>query len=105
MKKLIVALSLVSLAGVSNAACYGSGNSYTCTDQSGNRYAVQKYGNTTTVKGTNFRTGSNWSARSTDYGTSTVTRGTTNGKSWNKTDTPYRSYGTDSNGRYFNYNR
>ena len=47
MKKLIVALSLVSLAGVANAACYGSGNSYTCTDQTGSRYSVQKYGNTT----------------------------------------------------------
>ena len=105
MKKLIVALSLVSVAGFANAACVGSDSFYTCNDQSGNRYSIQKFGNMTTLKGSNFRTGSNWSANSTDFGNMTVTRGVTNGKSWNKTDTPYRSYGTDSNGRYFNYNR
>ena len=71
----------------------------------GNNYNVQKFGNTTNVYGNNSRTGSNWSSSSTDFGTMTITNGTTNGKSWNKTDTKYGSYGTDSNGRSFNYNR
>ena len=105
MKKLIVALSLVSVAGFANAACVGSDSFYTCSDNSGNNYNVQKFGNTTNVYGNNSRTGSNWSSSSTDFGTMTITNGTTNGNSWNKTDTKYGSYGTDSNGRSFNYNR
>ena len=106
MKKLLLVLGMVSTIGVANAACYGSSNYYSCYDSnSGNSYSISKYGNTTNVYGSNARTGSNWSSSSRTYGNNTYTYGNSNGRSWNKTDTPYGSYGTDSNGKYFNYRR
>ena len=84
-----------------SAACFGSGAFKTCSDSSGNNYTVNKFGNTTTVTGSNARTGSNWNQTTTTFGSNSYTNGTTNGRSWNQTTTPYGSFGTDSRGNSF----
>ena len=85
-----------------SAACFGSGSFKSCSDSSGNNYTVNKFGNTTTVTGSNARTGSNWSQTTTTFGSNSYTNGTaSNGRSWNQTTTPYGSFGTDSSGNGF----
>ncbi|MAE36059.1 MAG: hypothetical protein CMH97_12685 [Oceanospirillaceae bacterium] len=90
-----------------HAGCYGNDSLKTCYDDSGNSYTVSKFGNQTTVQGTNSRTGSAWSSQSTTIGNTTYQTGTAaDGGQWNQTiqtfgDTQYRS-GTDSDGNYFN---
>lgn len=106
MRKLFVAAALMVASLVANAACFGSDAFKTCTDDSGNSYNVQKYGNTTNVQGTNAQTGSSWNQTSNTYGNTTHTYGTAaNGNSWNSTtrSSPGMSqtYGTDSNGNSF----
>lgn len=104
--KSIIATALIAASFTANAACYGSANVYSCTDLSGNTYNVQRYGNTTNVQGYNPNTGNSWSQQSHQYGNITNTYGnSSNGNSWSKTDTPYGSYGTNSNGQPFFYAR
>lgn len=89
------------------AACVGSGSFQTCNDASGNSYAVQRFGNTTSVQGYNPSTGSMWSQQSNRMGNTTITNGTaSNGQAWNSTTirSPgmVQQFGTDSRGNPFN---
>jgi hypothetical protein len=96
----------VLLAGSAQASCFGSGSFQTCTDESGNTYNVQRYGNTTNVQGSNPSTGSSWNQTSQTYGNTTYQSGTaSNGNSWNGTtqqigNTTINS-GTDSRGHSY----
>lgn len=83
--KNLVILGLLSLAFTAQAACYGTGSNYNCSDASGNNYNVQKYGNTTNMQGSNAGTGSNWSQNSQTYGNTTQIQGQANGRAWNET--------------------
>jgi hypothetical protein len=105
--KAIIATIALTLTTSASAACFGSANYYNCFDaQSGNNYSVSKFGNTTSVYGYNSNTGSTWSQNSYQFGNTTNTYGySSNGQSWSKTDTPYGSYGTNSNGQPFYYGR
>ncbi len=97
---LIVGLTL----GLSSAqaSCVGSSTFYTCNDNSGNSYTVQKNGGTTMMNGYNANTGSNWSQNSYSNGSTTNVYGSSsNGSSWNQTITPSGTYGTDSQGNSF----
>lgn len=87
VKRLITAAAMaLMVSGPAMAACYGSGNFYSCNDASGNNYSVQRYGNMTTMQGYNSNTGSNWSQNSYDYGSSTMTTGRdSRGNSWSQT--------------------
>jgi hypothetical protein len=109
MKHIFVAAAL-ALAIVApswaQSNCFGSEDLKTCTDSSGNTYSVSKYGNTTTVLGSNAGAGSTWSQTSSTIGNSTYTYGTAaNGQSWNQTTSTYgnttSTYGTDANGKPF----
>jgi hypothetical protein len=83
MQKVMACLIFVFLLftySSGNAACYGTKNVYSCSDNSGNKYNVQKFGNSTTMRGSNTRTGSQWNQRSTSFGNTTRTTGTTNGR-------------------------
>lgn len=109
MNKLaILLLSGLFATGV-NASCFGVESSYTCSDpQSGNTYNVRKFGDSTSMTGTNSRTGSNWSQNSRTYGNTTHQDGrSSDGSSWRQTiqnngsmGTTYS--GTDSKGNYYN---
>lgn len=99
-------LTALLASGPVSAACFGSDNYYTCTDNAGNSYNVSKFGNSTSVQGYNSGTGSNWSQQSFDYGNSTQTYGTaSNGRSWNMQTQTYGGMttysGTDSGGNSF----
>ncbi len=106
MKALITTILALVASTQASATCYGSANSYSCNDLSGNSYNVQKYGNTTNMQGYNAGTGSSWSQNSQTYGNTTHIQGNSNGNSWNQTIqtmpgmTTYS--GTDSRGNYFN---
>lgn len=84
-----ISLSIVALiasASVASAGCFGTDSYYTCNDSSGNRYSVQKYGDTTYMRGNNYSTGSSWSQRSTSYGDMTTHTGRdADGNSWRST--------------------
>jgi hypothetical protein len=103
-RKFLLTVVILLLPSICFAQCYGTDNYKQCYDSgSGNSYSVQKYGNTTTMNGTNSRTGSNWNQRSTTYGNTTYNSGTAaNGNSWNTTTarTGGSTYtnGTDSSG-------
>lgn len=105
MKAIISFAIKLLVASSANAACFGSGSFYNCTDQSGNNYSVQRYGNTTNMQGYNAGTGSSWTQNSQTYGNTTMMQGNTNGNAWNQTIqtmpgmTTYS--GTDSRGRPF----
>lgn len=93
--------TLVAMPAV--AACYGSDSFYTCNDD-GNRYTVQRFGDTTSMRGYNAETGSSWSQRSTTYGDTTTTRGySADGGSWSmrQNNSTGRYSGWDSDGNYF----
>ena len=98
----ILFLGLILIFGtinVSQAGCYGTSSVYTCNDNSGNTYNVTKFGNTSTVYGSNSRTGSRWSSTTNKIGNSTYTTGRDKrGNSWSTTTTPYGSFGRDSRG-------
>ncbi|WP_211282968.1 hypothetical protein [Pantoea rwandensis] len=108
MKRIVIALMFLPIT--TWAACFGSDAYQTCTDDSGNTYQVQRYGNTTNVHGYNSSTGNSWNQNTTNYGNQTVTNGTAaNGQSWNSTTTNLgnRNYivnGTNSNGESFSHN-
>jgi|TARA_R100001143_G_scaffold25537_1_gene25789 hypothetical protein len=99
----IVALSLAAQSAV--AGCFGTGSFKSCTDDSGNTYNVQKFGNTTHLDGYSTD-GSHWSQNSNTVGNTTYHDGySADGDSWNGTttrigDTLYNS-GTDSDGNYY----
>lgn len=108
MKITAVIFALLAPA-VSNAQaqCFGSDSFTTCTDQSGNTYNVQRFGNTTTMQGYNSRTGSSWNQQSQTFGGTTFHSGqAANGNSWNMQQNSYggtTTYsGTDSSGQFIN---
>lgn len=99
----IVALSLAAQSAV--AGCFGTGSFQTCTDDSGNTYNVQRFGNTTHLDGYSAN-GSHWSQDSSTIGGTTFHHGySADGGSWNGTstrigDTTFNS-GTDSDGNHY----
>jgi len=105
MKSIALIVLASATAFAANASCFGSSNIYSCNDQNGNTYNVQKFGNTTNMQGYNASTGSTWSQNSQTYGNSTFIQGNSNGNSWNQTIqtmpgmTTYS--GTDSSGNSF----
>lgn len=105
-----VTLGLAIISPVSALAdCFGGPQIETCTDASGNTYTVNRFGNMTTVNGSNAQTGSQWNQTTTNYGNMTQTTGTTNGAPWSETQTQYGNgfsnvYGTNSQGQPYNYN-
>lgn len=106
-KLAILLLSGLFVSGA-NAACFGSDTMYSCNDiQSGNNYQVNKFGNTTYMSGSNYRTGSTWNQTSNTFGNTTYQNGTSSdGSTWRQTiqdnGSMGRTYsGTDSNGNYF----
>ncbi|TFH85235.1 hypothetical protein EQG41_18140 [Billgrantia azerbaijanica] len=86
MRSLITAAAILAaaLSSPAMAGCSSFGSSTNCYDaQSGNRYSIQEYGNTTIMRGSNPRTGSRWSQRSNTIGGSTYHRGRdAQGNSW-----------------------
>lgn len=77
--------AIFTLAGNAQAACFGSQAMSTCTDDSGNTYNVQRYGNTTQVQGSNPYTGNMWNQTNQTYGNTTYQTGnSSNGNSWNQ---------------------
>ena len=106
MRIVFATILFAAMTTVANAGCSGSGSYHTCSDNSGNRYTVQKYGNQTHLNGYNAGTGSTWSQNSTRYGNTTITNGfDADGNSWNMQqrrigNSTYTS-GFDSNGNYF----
>jgi hypothetical protein len=111
MRSLIVgfafALSLLTLLGSAQAACYGSGSFQTCYDNSGNSYTVNQYGNQTQMNGYNANTGSQWSQTTNTMGNTTYSNGQTNGQQWNMIQQNYggmQTYsGSNSSGQPFYY--
>jgi hypothetical protein len=102
-------VTCLSATAPSAAGCFGAGDFYTCTDASGNRYTVSRFGDTTRMSGSNSNTGSTWSQNSMTIGNSTYTHGQTNGNAWNETQTQYGNgfnhvYGADSAGQPYSYN-
>lgn len=105
MRTLLLSISLAFTASASYANCFGSDAFKTCTDNSGNSYTVQKFGDTTTVQGRNSQ-GDTWSQRSQTLGNTTYHNGTAaNGNNWNGTTSTYGgttvNQGTDSNGQSY----
>ncbi len=106
MKNLLIASALVFAPFFADAACFGSDAYQTCTDDSGNSYDVQRYGNTTQMQGYNSSNGSQWSQTTQTYGNTTYHNGTAaNGSSWSGTSSSYGGttvhQGTDSNGQSY----
>lgn len=109
MGKFVVLLLSALFVSGANAGCFGTESVYSCSDpQSGNNYQVTKFGGTTSMTGTNTRTGNSWSQNSTTYGDITQQNGiSSDGSSWRQTiqknsltgGTTYS--GTDSNGNYY----
>jgi hypothetical protein len=104
--RLLLGLLLCGAAFTSQAACVGTGNFRTCTDNAGNSYNIQRFGNSTTMSGTNPRTGSEWSQQSHTFGNTTNTYGRdATGRTWNSTTitTPgtTQQFGRDSRGQPF----
>lgn len=106
-------LAVLLLSGLffngAQASCFGSDSNYTCSDpQSGNTYQVRKFGDSTTMTGTNTRTGSSWSQNSRTYGNITQQDGqSSDGGTWRQTIRDNGSMGTnysgtDSDGNYYN---
>lgn len=108
MKAFLTAIGLAAALSSAPvlAGCFGSANLYTCTDDTGNTYQVNKFGNQTNVTGSNARNGTTWSQRSQTFGNTTIQQGYDGqGNSWNQTinsfgGTTTRS-GTNSQGESF----
>jgi hypothetical protein len=76
----------LTTGGQAHAECFGTGSFRSCSDLSGNSYSIQQFGNTTTMNGSNSRTGSTWNQTSTTMGSTTFNRGTSSdGGSWSTT--------------------
>lgn len=103
MSRIIPALILTFCIPAS-ATCIGTSSFSTCSDTSGNRYNVQRFGNTTSMQGYNSNTGSSWSQRSTQIGNTTFNSGfSADGGAWNTTrqdfgNGNYTISGSDSQG-------
>lgn len=104
MRKLLFVASLIFICGTSDtkAQCFGSDSFQTCTDDSGNSYTVNRFGNTTIMNGYSAGGGS-WSQNSHSFGDTTIHSGTaSDGGSWSLTDQRFGSsrsiFGTDSDG-------
>lgn len=105
-KLLLAAIAALAFSGsaLAQSNCYGSGSYQTCYDtQSGNNYNIQRYGNTTSVQGSNAQTGSTWNQTSNTIGNTTYHNGqSSSGNSWNGTSTQINgttyNQGTDSRG-------
>lgn len=89
-----------------NASCIGSSTMYTCNEQDGSSYRVNKIGGTTYLNGSNSQTGSNWTQTSRSIGNTTYQSGTdSDGNMWNQTirsnggNVTYQ--GQDSNGNFY----
>ena len=107
-KMLLATLGLIgTMISGAEAACIGTDSLSTCYDSSGNSYTVQRFGNYTTMNGTNAYTGSSWSQDSVTMGDTTFHSGrAANGNSWNVElqrigDSTFYS-GRDSQGNYVN---
>ena len=103
---LIAALAAWTICSPARSSCVGTHAFATCTDERGNSYNVQRYGNTTQVHGSNPYTGSSWNQTSQTYGNTTYQNGTaSNGNSWNQviqTMPGVTTYsGSDSRGNSF----
>ena len=103
MKKILL-LSFVC-ATISHATCYGSDTYKTCTDNNGNTYQIQTYGNTTQVNGS-AANGHTWSETAQTYGNTTYINGrAASGNTWNETiqhnGNSETITGTDANGHSF----
>jgi len=102
-------LALLGLVSVpAYAGCFGSPNFYTCNDASGNNYTVNRFGNMTTMQGSNPYTGSQWNQTTNRLGNMAITNGMTNGRSWNETQTYLGGgnsavNGMDSRGQFYSY--
>lgn len=103
---LLAAIAALAFSGSAAAQsnCVGSDSYQTCYDLStGNSYDIQRYGNTTSMQGHNYGTGSSWSQDSQTIGNTTYHNGrSADGNSWNGTSTriggtTYHN-GTDSRG-------
>ncbi|WP_404377847.1 hypothetical protein [Vreelandella aquamarina] len=107
---LLAAIAALAFSGptLAQSNCYGSDSYQTCYDtQSGNNYNIQRYGNTTSLQGSNPRTGSTWNQNSQTIGNTTYHNGTSaSGNTWNGTSTRIGGttfhQGTDSDGNYYN---
>ncbi|MEF2549527.1 hypothetical protein VQ045_20580 [Aurantimonas sp. E1-2-R+4] len=106
MLKILTTGAILLAAAPASAACFGSNTFSTCTDDSGNSYTTNRYGNMSTTNGTSA-SGNTWSQTTTDLGSTSITNGVAaDGNSWNMTQQNlgggYRSYnGTDSDGNSF----
>lgn len=88
MNRILLSAVTILIAAFSASAyanCFGSPTMQTCTDNNGNSYQVNRFGNTTTVHGYNAQTGSSWNETANTYGNNTYINGTAaNGASWNE---------------------
>lgn len=101
----VVVVALTLGPGTASAQCVGTDSFYTCSDSSGNTYSVSKYGDTTSVTGSNPN-GSSWSQNTQSFGGSSYTNGTAaDGSAWSSNTTNFASgtmtTGTDSRGNSF----
>lgn len=89
MRIFLTYIALLAITSTAYASCIGGDTFKTCTDASGNSYSVQKFGNMTTVQGSNAQ-GETWSQQSHQFGNTTYHSGTAkNGNHWNGTTTAY----------------
>ena len=105
----VVCIFTAAVPRGAHAACFGTSAFSNCTDQYGNQYTVNRFGNTTTMQGYNANTGSQWNQTSNTFGNMTQTYGQTNGRPWNETQTYYgNGFGTvngmSSRGQSYFYN-
>ena len=66
-----------------HGACYGSAAFQTCNHASGNSYTVNRFGNMTTLQGSNLNTGSQWNETVQRFVNMTTYNAMTNGRPWN----------------------
>lgn len=106
MRALLIAAA-IALPMAASAACFGTGAFQNCTDNQGNTYSVQRYGNTTQMQGHNIQNGTNWNQTSNTVGNMTFHNGSAaNGNSWSGSSTSVGGstfyQGTDSRGNSYN---
>ena len=89
LKGLTITTLVLTLASSANAGCY-SKYDYT----SGNNYQVCNNGNSTTIRGNNFSTGSNWSQTQRSNGSYSGTDSSGNFYTGNNNSGFYQNFGT-----------
>ena len=86
MLKIICAFAISAIATTASAGCFGPPGYQTCNDASGNKYTVQRFGNTTIMNGNNARTGAQWNQQSQTFGNTTIHNGVdSDGNAWSTT--------------------